>query len=237
MKQPDKAYYLKNLEFALLLSVKGVQRLYGFKMDDISTAEAPEVYEAIFGLGKKKLITIESKKDIKIEPALDEALDSIKNAERLLLYASIGSEHYGQCVYIGRKAVFVSSYGAEGGISHIEAKDIDALPQELCERGFYIEGLIDGMKAQDEPIDDEALEKKADILFAQADCAFDKKEWEGVSDCLRVCSVNDGRCIRQYLLLKGRLDDYFITTDETGSMVFEYSRYKVLDTLSRELLI
>ena len=238
MGQIEKAYYLRNLEFAVLLSLKGVSKLYGLKMNDISTAEASVVYNALFEMEKKRLITIENKKNIKIEQDLDKTLESIKNADRMLLYMNMKQEHYEQCVYMGEKAVFVSSYGIAGGINHIESREPAALPTEICERGFYIEGLLENINALGEGQTENAeLEARADELFKINSFEFADGLCEGVSDCLRVYVTDKRQCIKQYLLMKDRLDDYFIVTDKDGSSVFMYSRQRVLDTLSRDFSI
>ncbi len=234
----EKAYYLKDLELAVLLSLKGVNELYGLKMNGVSSADASFVYNTLFELEKRNLVIIEGERDIKIVPDLDKTLESIKNAGRMLLYANMRQEHYEQCVYMGERAVFVSSYGICGDINHVESIELASLPAEICERGFYIEGFLENINALSEgKIVNAELEALANELFRNSACSFEDKAYERVNDCLRMYSVGKRQCIKQYLLMKDRLEDYFIVTDDSGSNIFLYSGKKVLDILSEDFSI
>lgn len=52
MDQNDKAYYLKDLELALFLALKGMKELYGFRMKNIQNPKLELIYQTIFELKK-----------------------------------------------------------------------------------------------------------------------------------------------------------------------------------------
>lgn len=237
MDQNEKAYYLKDLELALFLSLKGMKELYGFRMKHIQDPKPELIYQTIFELKKENLLYVQKsqsheKEQIMINPDLDQILDNIKNAEKILLYFNRQSEHPDRCIYLGDKAVLISASGMSGNMNLIENVAVDALPETVCECGFCIEELLNDKSIyQEEEIEDPKLQEKADALFDKDFGTLDKTEWGSVTDCLRLISVKSRKCIKQYLLIKERLNDYFTVTDKEGSHVFMYSKKKVMDTL------
>ena len=74
-----------------------------------------------------------------------------------------------------------------------------------------------------------------DALFDKEFGTLDDGEWGDITDCLKLISVKSRQCIRQYLLIKDGLNDYFSLTDKEGSHIFMYSRKKVIDTLKIDI--
>ena len=79
------------------------------------------------------------------------------------------------------------------------------------------------------------LAEKADVLFCKELSGLEEDEWKIMTDCLRIFSLKDNKCVKQYLLIKDRLNDYFSVTDERGTRIFAYSKKKVIDTLRNDL--
>lgn len=241
MDQNDKAYYLRDLELALLLSMKGMKELYGFRMKNIQNLELALIYQTIFELKKENLLSVQKSQDhgkeqITIDPELDQILDAIKNAEKILLYFNRQSKYPDRCIYLGDRAVFISAYGITGNMNRIESISVSALPEAVCECGFCIEELLNDKSIyEEEEIEYPALQEIANVLFDHGSDTPDEKEWGSVTDCLKLVSVKSRKCIRQYLLIKEGLNDYFSVTDKEGSHTFLYSRKKVMDTLKIDL--
>lgn len=59
MDQNDKAYYLKDLELALFLALKGMKELYGFRMKNIQNPKLELIYQTIFELKKENLLSVQ----------------------------------------------------------------------------------------------------------------------------------------------------------------------------------
>lgn len=244
MDQNNKAYYLTDLELALFLSLKGMKELYGFRMKNIQNPEPQLIYQAIFELEKTKLLSIREAGEVRtydkvkivINPELDQILDSIKNAKKMLLYFNRQSEYPDRCIYLGDRAVFISAYGVTGNMNLIESVTISVLPETVCECGFCIEELLDDESIyREEELEYPELQEKADALFNKAFSTLEKAEWGNVTNCLKLISVKSGKCIRQYLLVRDGLHDYFTATDQEGSHVFMYSRKKVMDMLKSDI--
>lgn len=237
MDHNDKAYYLKDLELALLLSLKGMKELYGFRMKHIQKPDPALIYQTVFELKKDNLLSVRKSQDhdeeqIAINPELDQLLDTIKTAERILLYFNRQSEHPDRCIYLGDNAMLISAYGVIGTMNLIESVPADILPDKVCECGFCIEELLNDESIYEEnEIEYPELQEKADALFDKEFAMLDKTEWGSVTDCLKMVSIQSRKCIRQYLLINEGLNDYFTVTDEDGSHVYMYSRKKVVDTL------
>lgn len=236
MIQNEKAYYLKNLELALLLSAKGMTELYGIKMDDVHMPDKNSVYQTLFELEKKKLITFHDHK-IVICPEVDEMLDDIRNAQEMLLYRNKTTEYPDQCIYLGKKAVFISAYGREQGMNRIESIFMNSLPEKIQECGFRLEEMIsDGSLFEESEIENADLAEQAKHLFDQGINQPENDGCENISNCLKVISLNSKKCIRQYLIINEMFNDYFVRTDEQTSCVFAYSGEKVLRVLKADLL-
>lgn len=241
MDQNDKAYYLKDLELALFLSLKGMKELYGFRMKHIQNPKPELIYQTIFELKKENLLSVpksqsHEKKQITIDPELDQILDTIKDAEKILLYFNMQSERPDRCIYLGNEAVLISAYGISGNMNRIENVSVSMLPETICECGFCIEELLDDESIYEEDeIEYAALQEKADSLFDKEFGTLDKKEWRNVSDCLKLVSVKSRKCIRQYLLIKDGLNDYFSVTDREGSHIYTYSKRKVMEMLEKDI--
>lgn len=241
MGQNDKAYYLKDLELAVLLSLKGMKEIYGFTMESIQDPDPLLIYQTVFELKKDNLLSVQEsqshgKGQFAINPELDQILDIVKTAEKILLYFNRQSERPDRCIYLGDTSVLISAYGVTGMMNLIESVPAGVLPEKLCECGFCIEELLDDESIyQEDEIEYPALQEKAAALFDKEISALDKKEWGNVTDCLKMVSAGDRKCIRQYLLVKDGMNDYFTVTDREGSHVFMYSRKKVLNTLKSDI--
>lgn len=232
----DKAYYLKNIELALLLSIKGVKTLYGFKMNNIQNPDPKLIYQTLFELEKKNIVSFQDKENITIYSGLNQILDNIKNAEKMLLYIDIRAEHPDQCIYLGDRAVFISTYGAMQNMNRIESISIDSLAEVIYERGFCLEEILsDQILFNEKEIMNPDLTEKADVLFGKEFGGLEEDEWKIMTDCLRIYSLKDNKCIKQYLLIKDKLNDYFSVTDEKGSSIFAYSKKTLIDTLRNNL--
>ena len=236
MDQKDKAYYLKDIELSLLLSVKGMKELYGIKMDNIENPDQLLVYQTLFELEKKKLIYV-NKGNVMIYKELDEILEDISSAEKILLYSNRYSEYPDQCIYLSGRAVAVSAYGAVRGMNRIESISLSYLPEKICECGFYIEELIsDQSLFEKADINNAELKTRADILFAKESILLSETEWGTITNCLRLFSLNNRKCMKQYLLVRDQLKDYFLVTDEQTSLIYSYSKKRVIDILEKDLL-
>lgn len=230
--QGEKAYYLKNLELAVLLSVKGMNEFYGIKMENLRGLDKSLVYRTLFELEKNRIVSLEEGRFV-VRPELDLMLEDIRDAVTMLSYASAASEYPDQCIYLGRQAVIVSAYGTAGEVSRLESVETSRLPERIYEFGFCLEEEAGSLDSGGEAVDAEpVLVNQADRLFGRDYNTLRKEDWGTATACLRIFSVKDRKCVRQYLLLKGSLKDYISITDRDASSFYVYSREKVIDILT-----
>ncbi len=240
MNQQDKAYYLQNMELALLLSVKGMNVFYGFLMDTIKKPEQAAVYRALFDLEKKELISVDDNRKVTILPELDQLLEEMKAAKRLLLYTDRFSEFPDQCIYLGDGGgVFVSSYGTTGMVNRLEMVCREALADKICENGFCLKEMInDESLFTEKQIRVQELEEMAERFFLHDLIPFEEADWgKAVRRLKLVCLKNglkSGENQKQYLLIRDRLNDYFAVTDET-TCIYPYSGKLIMETLKKDL--
>ena len=207
----DKAYYLKSVELALLLSLKGVKELYGFRMEQADAPDTETVYRAVFALEQQRLITVDAAKRIVMAPDVDRLTDAIAGAEQMLLYTS---RDPGRPQQIPR----------------------EELAGELWEQGFRIDELLsDECLYSAEELDLPEQAARAARLLDEADVRMEDAAWDGITDCLRLYRLRDRTCIRQYVLMRDTLRDYFAAADREGSRIYPYSRRIVVDTLQKEI--
>lgn len=232
MVQEGKTYFLKNPEVAVLLSVKGMKELYGIRMENIRNPDRSVVYRTLFELEKNGLISLEEGR-IVVRPELELMLEDIRDAEVMLSYTSAASEYPDQCIYLGRQAVLVSSYGTAGKISRLEGIELGRLPERIYECGFCLEEMHGGLNPGTGSVDaDTVLIGQAERLFGREYGTLRKEDWGIAASCLRMFSIRDRRCVRQYLLLKDRLWDYISVTDEDVTSLYDYSKEKLIEILT-----
>lgn len=236
MSQNDKTYYLKDLELALLLSIKGMKELYGIKMEHIKNPPKTLIYQTLFELEKKELIS-GNKGKVVIDKRLNQLLDSISNAEKILYYTNRLLKYPDQCIYLSDRAVAVSVYGTVGDMKRIESVSLSRLPEKLCEYGFQMEEVISDRSLFEEiEIENPKLAALAEMLFSRAPAIINENEWGTITNCMKLFSVKNG-CKKQYLIAKEGFNDYFIVTDEKMSFIRPYSKKTVIDTLKNDLQI
>ena len=101
MERIDEAYYLQDLELAVLLLLKGKKELYGFRMGRMKEAGTEDVYRTLFDLGKKRLLVLDEaveghalqREEPQIVPGLDRMLEIIRDAHMMLWYRNGEQKH------------------------------------------------------------------------------------------------------------------------------------------------
>lgn len=244
MERADEAYYLQDLELAVLLSLKGEKELYGFRMERIKEAGTAEVYRTLFDLGKKRLLILDEKDDghalqreaPRIAPELDRMLEVIRDARMMLWYRNGEQKHADRCIYLTDAAVMISGCSTGENLNRLSCVPLNRLPGEVMDGGFFLDELVsDGSLFTGEEIEQETAAEAAERLYDGAEKA-DGSAWEGVENSLRWILTQNGKCVRQYLLIRNGMDSYFVITDESGSRVYPYSKKQVIDTFEADLV-
>lgn len=231
----SKAYYLKNLELAVLLAVKGMDQLFGIRMKGLKNPEKSEVYRTLFALEKKGMLSVQGKRTV-IGAELNRMLDMIRSAGMMFCYTSRKSEHPDLCVYLSEEAVLLSGCGRSGEMNRMESVSLEFLPEKISECGFFLEEP----EQQESPYREEKAEMpafaaQADALFGKEIGAMKEEDWGNAQECLRIFSLRSMKCVKQYVLIRDRLYDYIGQTDETGTDIYRYSERKMAELLKGDI--
>ena len=231
MMQVTKAFYLKTIEFKILLALKGMKEIFGFKLcgeDDIAQAQ---VNQAIFELNKKGIVFAENNKLILI-PEMNELLDAISQADRILIMSDCEGRYPEQCVYIADRAVSLQIAGQNKELVRLERIDSEVLPEWLMEVGGKLEQIItDESFYEEQPAERPGLRHLATELFEkQRELVFEQKK---VKVCFEVISLMTRKRMSMIFLYNDEIYDYIVVTNGIQSEVYPYSMKKLHQMLVR----
>lgn len=227
----EKAYYLKEEELAVLLSIMGVRQLYGFRMDRCADIWGDELHRILFGMARKGILSLKDGK-LLIHTQTEAVLRDIVGADSVLILT--GGEKYPEsCIYAGNNMVFVQLLGQSGKICRIEPVCRKRAAQKMQEYGWTVPGAA--ADAQAVCTGDEEtclqLQKQAGILYhMEKDELLQKKE---VLCTLTQYSVRQNRKIRRLLILNGVLGDYMTVSDGKQNFIYPYSQENSEELLGR----
>lgn len=237
MVQDEKAYYFKDLELALLLSIRGMKELFGMKINNIQNLNQKLIYQTLFELEKKEFIAVQ-KEHVTVDKKLNMILETISNAEKMFWYTNRFSKYPDQCIYLADRAVAVSVYGTIGGMYRIESILLSHLPEKICEYGFYIEEIVSNQSLlRETKVEEQELKMQAEILFWKEATALAENDWGRATNCLKLFSLKNRKCLKQYLTVKDKLKDYLTVTEKERTFVYIYSRQKVIDIIKNDLSV
>lgn len=230
-EKPEKAYCLKQTELSVLMALMGVRRLYGFRMDEVLNMSRAELYNTLFALGKKQLVSPEGN-GFQIQGEISALLRDVAGAEAVLVYA--GGEEYPECcIYIGRRIILVRQMKADENRYAISALETEEICQALREFGWGVSGVSG--KNENFAGDTEAMEQVGKLAHS----VFDQEikttlQEETVQCCLILYSVKQEQKTRQLLLINDILENYLVLCDGKEEWVYVYTEEKA-DELIRHL--
>jgi hypothetical protein len=234
MNSYNKTYYLNIAELALLLTVGGMDSLYGIELD-VEKLDKKKVYETIFGLQKKEMLCWNDNK-LSLAYGIDTLISDIKCSKTLIIYLNSTMEYPQRFIYVGNRAVIISPYGHSGDILQVELSDISELPQNICIHGFMIEQVVnDESLYVDKPVNNELVGEKAERIFTSDINCMDENLWSNVVGCIRIMNITMEKCVKQYLLVQEGLNDYITDSDNQGTIIYAYSMKKILEMLTEAL--
>ncbi len=225
-----KAYYLKKIEFKILLAIKGVKELYGFFLGEQGKIKQSEMNRQLFEMAKKEIVVAKADQLV-IHPELDAMLNHVMNARQMLVLAEKSAEHPEYCIYIDSDAVGIQIYGQENQMVRIERIALCDLPEWIVESGFRIEQILT----------EDALFREEEVICREiseiADNAFGKEKneilkQEGIYACLQFFDALSRKKKQQILLLSNGLEDY-IAINGKKETVYAYSGKKTLQVVGQ----
>ncbi len=227
-QQINKAFYLKKLEFKILLAMKGVKEIYGFFLGNQEEMEQSEMNRQLFEMAKKEIVAVKADQ-LLLHPELDVLLNHVMNARQMLVLAEKSARHPECCVYIDSEAVGIQIYGQENQMVRIERIALCDLPEWIVESGFKIEQMLT----------EDALFREEEVICREiseiADNAFCKEKneilmQEGIYACLQFFDTLSRKKKQQILLLSNGLEDYIVVNGKKEA-VYAYSVKKTLQVV------
>lgn len=224
----EKAYYLKEEELAVLLSLKQVRALYGFRMGTGVDMNRKTLHRILFGMAKKNILTI-SGRQIRMDAGLEAVLADMAEAGSVLTLT--GTAEYPECcIYAGRELVFVRLLGQNGKRYRLESVKRQEAGLKMRECGWSVPGVLDKTQTNREEKEQcQRMQELAEMLYGQ-----DKErilQEKKVRCCLMQYVVPQVKKTRQLLILSDVLEDYITVSDGDRSAAYLYS-----DEKSEELL-
>lgn len=228
----EKAYYLKEKELEVLLSIKGVRELYGFRMDVNGAVDRKELHRVLFGMAKKNMLSL-SDGQFRIDEGVEAVLEDMAGAGNVLILTG-GPEYPECCIYAGQNLVLVRLLGRNGKIYRMESMDRREAGLKLREYGWMVPGLLDKTPVcQEEGEQHQQMRKLAGMLYGQEKESISRRE--EVRRCLMQYSAFQGKKIRQLLIISGVLEDYITVSDGQQDEVYLYSDKKAEELLGQLL--
>lgn len=224
----EKAYCLKEEELAVLLTIKGVRQLYGFRMDIGADMSMEQMHRILFELARKKFLSV-SESQIQVDEGVEAVLDDMVKAENVLIL-TVRAEYPECCIYVGENLVFVHLLGQSVKIYRILSVERKEACLKMREYGWLVPGVLDKPQAcLGDTGNHRQIQELARMLYAQEKERILQEEKVGC--CLMQYSLLQTKKIWQLLIVNGVLEDYLVLSDEEQDLVYLYS-----DEKSEELL-
>lgn len=143
----EKAWYIQEAEFAVLLAASGVQEFYGYKLDGISRVNQASINRIVFNLVRKGIL-IPAENGFVLKEEYRKIIKCLKGTEKILIFNDTAQEYPEQYIYIGYKAVFLQTFGQNGHILRLEVMDKEQIYAKLTARGLKMEGTLENLLGQ-----------------------------------------------------------------------------------------
>lgn len=226
----ERAYYLKQEELAVLLTMKGVRQLYGFRMDIRGDMGREEINKILFEMARKNILSASGER-IQIDADLSEVVDDLTRAENIWILT--GTEEYPECcIYAGQNLIFVHLLGQRGQVYRMESVERKEACLKMREYGFFVPGVLEKTQTyfenEEEHLQIQELARK--LYGREKENIMQPKE---VRCCLQQYSVLQTKKVRQLLIINGGLEDYLVCSDEKQDLVYVYSDEKANELLEQ----
>ncbi len=131
----SKEYYIQEKELCVLLALKGQHQLYGIRMDGIEFMDHAELYQIIFLMLKKGILSrpesvsydISKPHVYHMEKQLERCIDLIKKAKRFVVLANTDENIPEWYFYVAEKDVVMLQPAGQGGFLHMKQMTKDRM--------------------------------------------------------------------------------------------------------------
>ena len=225
-EQIAKAFFLQELELAVLFVMKGQNELFGLRLNQIEKINEQMLYQTIFRLVKHGMLEKEDD-GFKIREDINALLEDMILAKHFMVLAFQKENSPENYFYIGKRVVCIQSAGQQGEMFRIEAVPVDNMTEYVMNHGFCVEGI----RKTEDISKQEKIEEIPDFPFSLQEYWQEEKDVilqnEHISSIMILYDVASREKQNQYCILSHQLDDYFIWCDESKEEIYPYSNQTI----------
>lgn len=223
-----KAYYLQEIELAVLLSAMGQRQIYGYKLQDLDNVDERRIKQTLFSMMRKEML-MPVEKGLVIAEQYRELLQGIIDARKLLVSADSKQKFPELYLYMTDQVIAVQSSGQSGIMLKIEKWEKMQAIEQLMQCGFRVPSLLQEKTAYDEKAI--ALKSETSKLYA-----LDKQqllECPQIELVLLEMDIVKQKKVSQILLIREGIDDQIMIADNKETIRYHYSEQKMWEILSQ----
>lgn len=215
MKEISKGYYIQETELSILLAIKGLQELYGIRLNGIESITQEEIYQTVFTMLKKGILN-KLQDRIQIEDSLDNLMDVIKNAQSFWVYADVDDSSPESYYYVaGKDAILIQSGGQQNNLLSIEKMTSEEI-MEVMTRNWLEQNAKEVMECKTPP--EGLCEEARRYWLANKETILQKPK---VKQLLQEYDVHTKCKKKQVIKFAMGLDEYIVYSDEQGDKIFD----------------
>lgn len=225
-EQITKAFFLQEMELAVLFVMKGQNELFGLRLNQIEKINEQMLYQTIFQLVKHGMLEKEEG-GFKIREDINTFIEDIILAKQFMVLSSKRENSPESYFYIGKRVLCIQSAGQQGEMFRIETVPVEQLTEYVMNHGFHVECI---RKAEDMS-KQEKIEEIPDFPFSLQEYWQEEKDVilqnEHISSFMILYDMVSREKQNQYCILSYQLDDYFIWCDESKEEIYPYSEQTI----------
>lgn len=231
MSEIDKAYYIREAELAILLSLAGWKEIYGYPLHDIPGIGEADIHQMLFDMAGRGMLDAKDGK-ISISAQWQKIVNGIASADALIVSTSTARDIEQLFAYISDFTAVIRAQWHGNGIIRVEIWKNEDMPDMIMRHGLEPDSVLRGMvqtKKAKASGDGKIVEKKSDSLFRKP---LDEILRE--KSVLSVASFHDlkeRKKREQVIVFRQGLENYISISNESGSSAELYSAEKALELI------
>lgn len=231
MREIDKAYYIREAELAVMLSMAGQKEIYGYPLHNVHDIGEADIHQMLFDMAGRGMLDAKDGK-ISISAEWQEIVDGIANAGALIVSTSTAGDIEQLFAYISDFAAVIRAQWQGNSVIRVEIWKNEDMPDMIMRHGLKPDSVLCGMvqtkkaKASDSI---KIVEKKSDSLFRKPlDEVLREKSVLSVASCH---DIKERKKQEQIIVCRQRLENYISVSNEEGSSAELYSDEKALELI------
>lgn len=216
-KEISKGYYIHEMEFGVLLAVKGLSELYGICLSGIESITQTELYQTVFHMMKKGILS-KADSQVQIEESLDSWIDTIIEAQSFIVFADADELIPESYFYVADDhVILIQPAGQQSSLLYLEKISRDEMWELMKSKGLQTLSK-EPVECKNPPI--ELYEEARDYWLADKEDILQKSR---VKQLLQEYDIHTKCKKRQMIKFVCGLDEYMINSDDQEDKVWNVS--------------